>query len=64
MIEKEIRTPQLNILFCKMIITEEGKIIMELKNGKRVEQVPLEAFLTEVNRLISSEILKLHIAIE
>lgn len=62
MTEKEIRTPKLNLLLCKMIITEERKLVLELKNGKRVEQLPLEAFLAEINAFMHED--KLHIIVE
>lgn len=47
--EKEIRTPNLNLLLCKIVLTEEGKLMLELKNGKRVEQLSVDAFLAEIN---------------
>lgn len=55
MIEKEIRTPQMNLLFCKMIITDEGNKVLEIKNGKRVEQLPVEIFLAEINNYQQEE---------
>ena len=59
--EREIRTPDYNLLFCKAIITDEGRIFLEHKNGKRMEQIPIEVFLTEINGLIQGCSLKLHI---
>lgn len=46
---KEIRTPHLNLLICKLVITDEGKMVLEFKNGKRVEQYPVEDFHREIN---------------
>lgn len=60
--EKEIRTPQLNLLLCKIIMTEERELVLELKNGKRVEQLPLEALLAEFNDFLQGG--KLHIVVE
>lgn len=60
--EKEIRTPQFNLLLCKMIMTEERELVLELKNGKRVEQLPLEALLAEINEFMRGD--KLHIVVE
>lgn len=60
--EKEIRTPQFNLLLCKMIMTEERELVLELKNGKRVEQLPLEALLAEFNDFLQGG--KLHIVVE
>lgn len=60
--EKEIRTPQLNLLLCKIIMTEERELVLEFKNGKRVEQLPLEALLAEINEFMRGE--QLHIIVE
>ncbi|MBR2407842.1 MAG: hypothetical protein IKB07_02685 [Lachnospiraceae bacterium] len=59
--EKEIRTPKLNLLFCKVIVTAEKKIVLELKNGKRMEQVPIERFLAEIEDFTKGDIPKLDI---
>lgn len=58
--EKEIRTPHLNLLFCKAVITDEEKLVLELKNGKRVEQLPMEEFLAEINSFTQGQTPKLH----
>ena len=47
--EKEIRTPKLNLLLCKLLIMEDGKAMLEFKNGKREERIPVETFIAEVN---------------
>lgn len=64
MIAKEIRTPQLNLLLCKVVITEEENLVLELKNGKRVEQLPLDVFLTEINDFAKRYAPKLHNDVE
>ena len=58
--EKEIRTPHLNLLLCKAVITDEGKLFLELKNGKRMERLPMEEFLVEINNFTQGQIPKLH----
>ena len=51
----------MKLLFCKLIITDEGKKVIEIKNGKRVERFPVELFLAEINDFMQEESLKLHI---
>ena len=62
--EKEIRTRELNLLFCKMILKEEGKVMMELKHGKRTEQIPIEELVAEINTFTQGCATKLHIVTE
>ena len=62
--EKEIRTPNLNMLLCKLVYTEKGEIVLELKNGKRSEQIAIKAFIEEINDFIQDCASKLHIGIE
>ncbi len=62
--EREIRTPSYKLLFCKAIVTEEDKLVLELKNGKRIEQVPAETFFAEINRFMKESASKLHIEIK
>lgn len=62
--EREIRTPNLNLLFCKAVLTDEGKLVLELKVGKRVERIPVEVLLNELNDFVQGSVPKLHIGIE
>lgn len=62
--EKEIRTPNLNLLLCKVILTEEGKVMLEFKNGKRVEQLPMDVFVAEINDFTQECVAKIHITTE
>ena len=62
--EKEIRTRELNLLFCKMILKEEGKVVLELKHGKRTEQIPIEELVAEINTFTQGCATKLHIVTE
>lgn len=62
--EMEIRTPNLNLLFCKVIITESGELVLELKNGKRVERIRLEQFVSEINDFTRGCSTKLNIITE
>jgi len=62
MIEHEIRTPQYNLLFCKVVLNEENQLVIEMKNGKRVEQFPVEMFLAEINHFTNGVRPELHIA--
>ncbi len=61
--EKEIRTPNLNLLFCKIVVTDEEKIVLELKNGKRMEQVPIDMFLAEIEAFTQGDMSKFNIAV-
>ena len=49
MIEREIRTPNLKLLLCKVISTESGNTVLEFKNGKRSEQISVEEFISQIN---------------
>ena len=60
--EHEIRTPHHNLLFCKVVINDDNKLVIETKNGKRVEQFPVEAFLAEINSFTNGVMPELHIA--
>ena len=60
----EIRTPNLNLLFCKVVVTDEGKIVLELKNGKHMEQMPIEMFLAEIEAFTQGGMPKFNIAVE
>ena len=60
--EHEIRTPHYNLLFCKVVINDDNQLVIEIKNGKRVEQFPVEALLTEINGFTSGIMPELHIA--
>ena len=62
--EREIRTPNLNLLFCKVVVTNEGKIFLELKNGKRMEQMPIELFWAEIEDFTKGGMPKVNIAVE
>ena len=46
---REIRTLSHNLLVCKIIQTQQGEVVLEVKNGKRTEQLPLDRFLAEIN---------------
>jgi len=59
--EHEIRTPHHNLLFCKVVISDDKKLVIETKNGKRVEQFPMEAFLAEINSFTNGIMPELHI---
>lgn len=50
--EKEIRTPKLKLLLCKLLVMEDGKAVLEFKNGKREERIPVDAFIAEVNDFV------------
>ena len=58
MMEREIRTPNLNLLLCKLVLTDEGKLVLELKNGKRVEQLPVETLYYEINNFLQGHVPK------
>ena len=60
--EHEIRTPHHNLLFCKVVINDDRKLVIEIKNGKRTEQFPVEAFLAEINCFTNGVMPELHIA--
>ena len=47
--EYEIRTPHHNLLFCKVVINDDNQLVIETKNGKRVERFPVEVLLAEIN---------------
>lgn len=50
--EKEIRTPKLNLLLCKLLVMDDGKAVLEFKNGKREERIPVDTFIAEVNDFV------------
>lgn len=60
--EHEIRTPYHNLLFCKVVLTEEKNYVIKFKNGKREEQFPLEDFLAEINNFTQGTMPELYIA--
>lgn len=60
--EREIRTNDFNLLMCKMKLTEDNQLCFEIKNGKRVENLPLEVFVKKVNDFTDGKLPKLHIA--
>ena len=60
--EQEIRTPKYNLLFCKVVLNEENQLVIETKNGKRVERFPVEALLAEINSFTNGIMPELHIA--
>ena len=62
--EQEIRTTQHNLLFCKMVLLENNRLVLELKNGKRIDYIPLETFVCEVNRFLNGQFPKLHMTVE
>lgn len=62
--EQEIRTSQLNLLMCKMKLTETGQIEFELKNGKRTESISLDSFVENFNNFAQECAPKLHIVVE
>lgn len=64
MMEREIRTPCQKLLFCKLVFTNDRKLVLELKNGKRVEQLPIDVFLNEINNFAQECAPKLHIVVE
>ena len=57
--EREIRTPNLKLLFCKAVLTDEGELVLELKAGKRVERMPVEVLITELNDFAQGSISKI-----
>lgn len=61
--EYEIRTPKHNLLFCKVVINDDNQLVIETKNGKRVEQFPVEALLAEIKSFANGIMPELHIAI-
>ena len=62
--EQEIRTKELNLLMCKMKLTEKGQLDFELKNGKRVERISLETFIENVNEFTEGCAPELHISMK
>ena len=62
--EREIRTPDYNLYFCKAIITDDKKLFFEFKNGKRVERIPAETILAEINDFMQECSSELHIEIK
>ena len=52
--EKDIRTKELNLLMCKMKLTDDHRVLLEIKNGKRTESIPLDYFLQVVNEFAES----------
>lgn len=62
--EREIRTPSYNLYFCKAIITDDEKLFLEFKNGKRVEQIPGETIIAEINDFMQGCSSKLHITMK
>lgn len=58
--EQEIRTENLNLLMCKMKLTEDNNLILELKNGKRIENMSLEALVRVINEF-TGHVPSLHI---
>lgn len=59
--EKELRTNELNLLMCKMKLSENGTICFELKNGKREDYISLEDLVSEINQFALRTGTKLHI---
>lgn len=62
--EREIRTPNHNLMFCKAVLTEEGKVMLEFKNGKRSDRLSVEEFFAEINNFAQGCVPKLHIVTE
>ena len=62
--EQEIRTKQHNLLFCKMVLLEDNQLVLELKSGKRIDYIPLETFVHEVNRFSNGQIPQLYMAVK
>ena len=52
--EYEIRTPQLNLLICKVILTDDNRLLLEFKNGKRVERMPEEMFWDKIDTFVQN----------
>ena len=58
---QEIRTSEQNLLLCKLKSDKEDTANLEIKNGKRVDSLPLEEFIAQVNRFLISKGKKLYI---
>ena len=52
--EYEIRTPQLNLLICKVILTDDNRLLLEFKIGKRVERMPEEMFWDKIDTFVQN----------
>lgn len=61
--EQEIRTKQHNLLFCKIVLLADNQLVLELKSGKRIDYIPLETFVHEVNRFSDGQLPKLHMTV-
>ena len=58
----EIRTEKLNLKMCDIKLIDDN-LMFELKNGKRVECIPLEKFVDDINKFAKDNNQKLHIVI-
>ena len=56
---QEIRTSEQNLLLCKLKSDKEDTANLEIKNGKRVDSLPLEEFIAQVNRFLISKVKKI-----
>ncbi len=58
---QEIRTSEQNLLLCKLKPANDDMANLEIKNGKRVDSLPLEEFIAQVNGFLISKGKKLYI---
>ena len=59
---KEIRSPELDIKMCVMKRTKEHDTVFEVKQGKKIEYIPLKCFIDLVNEFIMEDGEKLYIS--
>ena len=50
--EKEIRTTNLDLLMFRLVLNDNNDMVMELKNGKRIDHIRYEDFCRIADRFL------------
>ena len=59
--ELEFRDKGYKLLWFKIILSNDYKVYITFKNGKRIAEYSLEDFVTEINQLLEGAKIKLKI---
>lgn len=60
-VELEFRDKSYKLLWFKLILCSDYRVIITFKNGKRIAEYSLEEFVTEINHLLEGTKIKLKI---
>lgn len=54
--ETDVRTPKLDLQMCKMILTDDNRLLFEFKKGKRCECLSWESLNQKINEFTEGKI--------